>query len=239
MDTSKAAFGIQIQGYGTIPGLTTPGVNIWTAAAGTNPIGAFLTEGGWLTVGLLVANQNFVIGGINLEIDGSGNAPYSRMNQLQGVGTYLSRNAFYNGSAWAFDDTSVPASALAILQDGTVQVLSAPAGSTLTWTAINSITTTGQVLSPPTTTLAGTTAGNVYWAQPEQGTRKVFIAVADGYENDTTTNQTITFPAAYTYPPTVSTNTTGLTITVTTTALTITAPDNTTLYNGVVEVIGI
>lgn len=93
--------------------------------------------------------------------------------------------------------------------------------------------------SPAVQTLAGTTAGSVYWAQPEQGTRKVCIAVFDGYENDTTTNQTITFPTAYTYPPAVSTNTTGLTITVSTTTLTITAPDNTTLYNGVVEVIGI
>ena len=56
-------------------------------------------------------------------------------------------------------------------------------------------------LYPGTTTLAGTTSGNIYWAQPEQGTRKVFIAVADVYENDSTTNQTITFPTAYMRPP--------------------------------------
>lgn len=93
--------------------------------------------------------------------------------------------------------------------------------------------------SPGTTDLAGTTAGNIYWAQPEQGTRKVFIAVADAYENDTTTNQTITFPTAYTYTPAVATNTTGLTVSASTTALTITAPNSTTTYSGVIEVIGI
>ena len=92
---------------------------------------------------------------------------------------------------------------------------------------------------PGTTTLAGTTAGNIYWAQPEQGTRKVFIAVFDAYENDTKTNQTITFPTAYTYTPTVSTNSTGLTISASTTELTITSPDSTTTYSGVVEVVGI
>lgn len=92
---------------------------------------------------------------------------------------------------------------------------------------------------PGTTTLVGTTAGNIYWAQPEQGTRKVFTAVFDAYENDTTTNQTITFPTAYTYTPTVSTNSTSLTISASTTELTITSPDSTTTYSGVVEVVGI
>lgn len=93
--------------------------------------------------------------------------------------------------------------------------------------------------NPGTTDLAGTTAGHVYWAQPEQGTRKVFIGVADGYENDTTTNQTIAFPTAYTYTPAVATNTTGLTVKASTTTLTITAPDSTATYSGVIEVVGI
>lgn len=93
--------------------------------------------------------------------------------------------------------------------------------------------------NPGTTDLAGTTAGHVYWAQPERGTRKVFIAVADGYENDTTADQTLTFPQAYTYTPAVSVNTTGLTVKASTTTLTITAPDSTTIYSGVVEVLGI
>ena len=88
-------------------------------------------------------------------------------------------------------------------------------------------------------TVTGTTAGTVYWAQPEKGTRKVFIAYFDGYENDTKTNQTITFPTPYSYAPTVSTNSTGLTVSASTTELTITSPDSTTTYSGVVEVVGL
>ena len=93
--------------------------------------------------------------------------------------------------------------------------------------------------NPTLQSLAGETAGTIYWVQPERGTRKVFTAVFDGYENDKTTNQTITFPVAFQYTPAVSVNTTGLTISATTTTLTITSPDNTTVYNGVVEVVGI
>ncbi len=93
--------------------------------------------------------------------------------------------------------------------------------------------------NPATTSLAGTTAGTIDWAQPERGTRKVFIAVASGYENDTTTAQTITFPVAFANTPAVSVNTTGLTVSASTTELTITAPDSTTTYSGVIEVLGI
>lgn len=92
--------------------------------------------------------------------------------------------------------------------------------------------------NPATTSLAGT-AGTIDWIQPERGTRKVFIAYANAYAEDNTTNQTITFPVAYTYTPVITTNTTGLTLAVSTTELTITAPDATTTYSGVIEVLGI
>ena len=95
----------------------------------------------------------------------------------------------------------------------------------------------------PLTALAGATAGSVTWQMPAQGVDgvgyKKFVAYADAYENDTTTNQTITFPTAYTYTPAVTVNTTGLTVSATTTTLTITAPDATTTYSGVIEVVGI
>jgi hypothetical protein len=88
-------------------------------------------------------------------------------------------------------------------------------------------------------TLAGTTAGSIDSSMPDQGVAKKFVAVAIGYENDTTTNQTITFPVAFVNTPAVTTNTTGLTVTATTTTLTITAPDVTTTYSGVLVVEGI
>jgi hypothetical protein len=61
----------------------------------------------------------------------------------------------------------------------------------------------------------------------------------DGYENDTTTNQTITFPIAYNNAPTVAVgNSTLPAFTTSTTVLTITAPDATTTYTGTALVAG-
>lgn len=89
------------------------------------------------------------------------------------------------------------------------------------------------------TTLNGTTAGTVVWSQPHQGTSyKKFVAYANGYENNTSGNQTITFTTPFVNPPLVTTNITGLTIMATTTTLTIVAPNNTTVYSGVILVQG-
>ena len=87
-------------------------------------------------------------------------------------------------------------------------------------------------------TLSGTTAGSIISSMPEQGVSKKFVAVAVGYENDTTTAQSVVFPVAFTYTPVITSNTTGLTGTVTTTELTITAPDSTTVYNGLIIIEG-
>lgn len=88
-------------------------------------------------------------------------------------------------------------------------------------------------------TLAGTTAGTIDWSQPQQGFYKRFAALLTGYENDTTTSQSITFPTPFLSAPFTVANNTGLTITATTTTLTITAPDNTTLYSGIILLEGI
>lgn len=88
-------------------------------------------------------------------------------------------------------------------------------------------------------TLVGTTAGNVKWTEPEQGsTFKLFVAQAIGYENNSAVNQTITFTTPFVNTPHVLGNNTSLTITATTTTLTITAPNNTTIFNGTITVIG-
>ncbi len=88
-------------------------------------------------------------------------------------------------------------------------------------------------------TLAGTTAGSVIYSMPFAGDNyKKFIAYFNGYENDTTTNQTITFPVAFANTPIIVANNTGLSLSASTTTLTITAPDNTTLYTGWVIIEG-
>ena len=87
--------------------------------------------------------------------------------------------------------------------------------------------------------LAGTTAGTVTYRQIDLGGVKVMVLYFNGYENDTTTNQSITFPIAYNNAPTVAVgNSTLPAFTTSTTALTITAPDATTVYTGFVLIIG-
>ena len=85
----------------------------------------------------------------------------------------------------------------------------------------------------------GTTAGTINGQIVEwtQNYKKILIYF-DGYENDTTTDQTLTFPNAFNVANAVTANTTGLTISVSTTGITITAPDSTTTYSGIVIVEG-
>lgn len=83
------------------------------------------------------------------------------------------------------------------------------------------------------TTLNGTTAGTIIWSQPSQGSSsKEFVGYANGYENNSAVNQTITFTTAFTNTPVIIANSTGLTLTVSTTTLTITAPNSTTTFTG-------
>ena len=109
---------------------------------------------------------------------------------------------------------------------------------------VSSFTSTGTILpvsvsSTNSATLTGTTAGTITSSMPEQGVAKKFVAYANGYENDTSTAQTITFPTAFSNPPIITSNTTGLSLSVSTTGLTINAPNNTTAYSGVIIVEGL
>jgi len=103
VDNTKYAFAIQIQGYGNIPGETFQGVNIWKAAPGANPIGPFLTVGGWQTLAIGTAYSGFVVGGSTIEIDGSGaQYGYSRVICLND-GLHLTQNAYWDGTNWNAD----------------------------------------------------------------------------------------------------------------------------------------
>ncbi len=68
---------------------------------------------------------------------------------------------------------------------------------------------------------------------PEQGSSyKKVIVYANGYENDTTTAQTYTFPVAFTYTPVITTNSASIpNVSVSTTSISL-APDTTTAYTG-------
>ena len=86
----------------------------------------------------------------------------------------------------------------------------------------------------PNSTTNGTTAGTVNMIFMENTPiYKKLIITFTGYENDTTTDQTIDFPIPFNTYLTVSLNITGLTIpSFTKSSMTIAAPDSTTTYSG-------
>ncbi len=94
-------------------------------------------------------------------------------------------------------------------------------------------------VSLPSSSTAGTTAGTVAMQASEYTPQhKKYVITLSGYENDTTTNQTINFPQPFTNYAVISANNTGLTVSATTTGITITSPNSTTTYSGIVIVEG-
>ena len=90
-----------------------------------------------------------------------------------------------------------------------------------------------------TSSTAGTTAGTVNQDVIEyRPSYKKIMMSFSGYENDTTTDQTVDFPLAFSSYAVIVANNTGLTISASTSGITITAPDSTTTYSGVVIVEG-
>jgi hypothetical protein len=95
------------------------------------------------------------------------------------------------------------------------------------------------LIRPDQSITAGTTAGTVFMNEVEYHPQyKKILIDFSGYENDTTTAQTIDFPLAFSTSALISGNNTGLTVSATTSGITITAPDSTTTYNGIVIVEG-
>jgi len=88
-------------------------------------------------------------------------------------------------------------------------------------------------------TASGPTAGSVsgIYITFSPSYKKILITFS-GYENDTTTAQTIDFPFAFGSYALISGNNTGLTISTSTTGITITSPNSTTTYSGIVIVEG-
>jgi len=92
---------------------------------------------------------------------------------------------------------------------------------------------------PTQSTTSGTTAGTVNIISTKYTKNyKKYIIQFSGYENDTTTNQTINYPLAFSTSAVITGNNTGLTISTTTSGITITAPNSTTTYSGIVIVEG-
>ena len=88
--------------------------------------------------------------------------------------------------------------------------------------------------------LSGTTAGTLYSRVMEFQSGEYLRIVVTGYNyvNDTTTNQTIGYNISNISNTSVTNNSTGLTVSSSTSGLTITAPNSTTVYNGIIIVEG-
>lgn len=146
-------------------------------------------------------------------------------------------------SAWVTQWTlNLSTGAITLAQGQTVSgTLAVTGAATLSSTlAVTDAVTAGGV-NPNVTvnSLAGTTAGTVYYTQPFAGSGyKKVIVWFDGYEDDTTTGQSFNFPTAFGTVANIVSNDSGLTLTTSLTAVSITAPDATTVYNGVAVVEG-
>ena len=87
--------------------------------------------------------------------------------------------------------------------------------------------------------ISGETAGSVSYSQINIGGLKLTVVFFDGYENDTTTNQSFDFPIAYGNAPVIVVGDSTLpALSASTTALEITAPDATTTYTGYAVIAG-
>lgn len=90
-----------------------------------------------------------------------------------------------------------------------------------------------------TGSISGATAGTVSYEMMQLGSIKIMVLFFNGYENDTTTNDTITFPIPFTNAPVgIVGNSTLPALSASATVLTITSPDATTTYTGTATVIG-
>ena len=91
----------------------------------------------------------------------------------------------------------------------------------------------------PQTTVSGTTAGSFVASMPEQGaTYKKVIIYLNGYENDSTTAQTYTYPVPFSTVAEITANTASVPVVSTSLTEFSIAPDTTTAYTGIIVIEG-
>ena len=100
----------------------------------------------------------------------------------------------------------------------------------------------GSLSAALTSTTAGTTAGDVFitsfFLANSSGYPAIQVVYLNNYENDTATDQTVSWPKTFANYAYAVANSTGLAISASTTGLTITTPDSTSPFTGMIMVIG-
>lgn len=120
IDTSKYAYVIGLYSANGIPHEPgeLSGISWWRAVSGENPIGDYTAVGGWELGFMMTEHRNYVMGGMNLEIDGAGSPPYGRLSQSGSedvsatVFTGVQRNSWYEGEGSWGRDTDTENSAI-------------------------------------------------------------------------------------------------------------------------------
>jgi len=177
IDTAKYAYLIGLYSKNGIPHEPGDlgGVVWWRATPGANPIGDYTAVGGWELGFMMTQHRNFVGGGMNWELDGSGSPPYGRFSQAGHEDpddfTGIMRNVFYEGNtlhsppqagegSWGRDTTDHPCWFAGIVDAiGFLWRYKAPgAGSfaTSAWSEVARLTATGALTLQGGITLSGT-----------------------------------------------------------------------------------
>jgi len=144
-NTSQESFGIEMMRAGNIIYESMPGVVIWRAVPGSNPIGPFTTYGGWEANLISTYYRDLVVGGAVIEIDGNGLLPYGRLihsNPSGNIYTGIGRNIY--GDFSGRDKTDQPSWFSGFAND-TFTVKRAPSGSSVNFTDFLNITNSGNV----------------------------------------------------------------------------------------------
>jgi len=177
----------------------------------------------------------------------NGTASGTTSNMTVDVGTLVinSSNAFFN-STGSNGTLNLKLHVKHLVFQTNIMDFSSPSGSNINIQefTIDEITnnTTSAISSanlPILSSASGTTAGTVNLRFTEYASsHKKLIMTFTGYENDSTTNQTINYPLPFSSYAVISANNTGLNISASTSGITITAPDSTTTYSGIIIVEG-
>ena len=128
IDTAKYAYMIGLYSKNGIPHEPGDlgGVVWWRATPGSNPVGDYTAVGGWELGFMMTQHRNYVMGGMNLELDGAGAPPYGRFTQIgsedasvTGGLTLFQRNAWYEGSgSWGRDSHDKASAAVGVDPNG-------------------------------------------------------------------------------------------------------------------------
>jgi len=177
VDAAKYAYLVGLYSKNGIPHEpgSLGGVVWWRATPAGNPVGDYTAVGGWELGFMMTQHRNFVMGGMNVELDGAGSPPYGRFSQSGHEDpdnfTGILRNVWYEGNtlhsprvagegSWGRDTTDHPGWFAGIV-DGTgfvwrYKAAGAGAFPTSAWTEVARLASNGVLgLAGKSLTLSG------------------------------------------------------------------------------------